>query len=113
MNFYKVTKISILLISGVLLACSSDEQQTTNINNHNSTASTQSNNQTRDIFQGMTVHIDPASGKFLDTPPTDYVAPKKVSNNNNLNVNSGQDPIYVEKQSTTPGGGTYMKMPNP
>ncbi len=112
MNLYKVTKISILLISGVLLACSPNKQQATNSNNHNSTT-TQNNNQTGEFFQGMTVHIDPVSGKFLDTAPADYIASKKVSNNNSLNVNSGQDPVYVEKQSTTPGGGTYMKMPKP
>ncbi|VAW98154.1 hypothetical protein MNBD_GAMMA22-1190 [hydrothermal vent metagenome] len=114
MNFYKVTKTSILLVSGVLLACSPNEQQSSQTSGKNTTITAQENNQqTGNSFQGMIVHIDPASGKFLDTAPADYVAPKKVNNNNSLNVNSGQDSVYQEKQSTTPGGGTYMKMPKP
>lgn len=118
MNFYKSSKISIFLITGILLACSPNKQQLV-IKKHpllnNSDSISKTNTQSKTTTQGLKVYIDPVTGKFLDAPPVGYVSPDKKTSQNTTNLNSNQisAPVYEEGESTTPGGGVYIKMPAP
>ncbi|MFV1985427.1 MAG: hypothetical protein ACC657_17900 [Thiohalomonadales bacterium] len=103
MNFYKSFKITIFLVTGILLACSPDQQQQKNTNNIQ-------------MQQGLKVYIDPVTGEFLDAAPQGYNSPDSKSaknNQTNANLNATQNVTTApeEKDSSTPGGGTFIKMP--
>ncbi len=111
MKFYHFFIVSLL---GTLVACSSNEQQSenkTNTDNNVVTPTTQKIN----TSAGMKVYIDPKTGKFLDTAPKNSTPPKAqvIQSNNEFGLDEKKTPVYKEKQSTTPGGGTYIKMPPP
>lgn len=66
--------------------------------------------------QGLKVYIDPVTGEFLDAAPQGYNSPDSKSaknNQTNANLNATQNVTTApeEKDSSTPGGGTFIKMP--
>jgi len=79
----------------------------------------QSPNQDVNQAQGMKVFIDPDTGEFLETAPEGSTP---TSSTTTQPMQGGgampgspqkKDKVYEEKQSSTPGGGTYVEVPHP
>lgn len=101
MSIYKLIKISIFLVTGILVACSPDshESKSSPVSSHSQT-------------KGLKVFIDPKTGEFLSRPPK---TSKSTVTSNGVIVNNAQSTAqYSElKESTVPGGGTYIELVNP
>ncbi|VAW98124.1 hypothetical protein MNBD_GAMMA22-1182 [hydrothermal vent metagenome] len=90
MTFYKIIKISILLGTGILVACSSNEDS------NKSTFAPKINP------NALVVHIDPETGELLEEPPANAIQ------SNSIRATS--EPEYTEiKESTSPAGGGYIE----
>ena len=113
MNFYKFSKVSIFLISGILLACSPNKQNSKS--NSVSQIKTQNQSNSHQATPGMKVLIDPDTGEFLEKPPENAISSETKTSVNDINLNKTIDkkPSYEEKKSTVPGGGVYIEMPAP
>jgi len=95
-----------LLTTGVLLACAPDQPANTKTT------------QTQNTTQGLKVYVDPATGEFLGVPPPessslDNQKTKKNTDNSNLSTTQTNKITSEQKESSTPGGGTYIEMPAP
>ncbi len=121
MNYYHYF---IVIMLGTVVACSSDnEQQTTETRTDSNVVKTTTsklkpstiNTSPISTSAGIKVYIDPKTGQFLDAPPEGSTPPEStvIQSNNKFGADKNKAPTYEEKQSTTPGGGTYIKMPPP
>jgi len=125
MNLFQLSTISILISGGFLSGCMSDNQQDIkNDGSASNTVNSQSSGSTASTppmtAPGMKVYIDPDTGEFLEKPPEgaipiDSATTQTGQNSNNTGSGSSKkkEKVYKEKQSTTPGGGTYIEVPPP
>ena len=108
MSIYKSVKISILLGTAALVACSPDKTE-------NKPAASVSVSEptaieaTQQPAEGLRVFIDPKTGEYLDSPPEGMSSKSTVSTKTDQPVNEYSD----LKESTVPGGGTYIELANP
>jgi hypothetical protein len=118
MNYYKISKISVFLITGTLFACSSNNEpsvknlktETQNDKISQTTSKTQTNS------SGLKVFIDPETGEFQDAPSVGYETPQKNNNtikkDQNANLNN-QEEVKDNKIFVNPDGVIYKKPPKP
>jgi len=97
MNFYKFSKISILLITGILLACSPNKQETTN-----------KENAAKDTYSGLKAYRDPVTSKILDKPPAGYVPPQNSKSSKPREESEPENRVTTNSQ-----GIQIIKMPSP
>jgi len=120
---YDKTSILIIFLSAIVFTgCSSDRKNNTSDNiksqaDKSVTTAKTNSNPTFTSAPGLTIYVDPITGEYLDAPPEGYVPPEKKSSSSQsqsgLNIGEDTPHVYEEKQSETPGGGTYIKMPSP
>ncbi len=99
MSFYKLIKISILLGTGLIVACSSNDADTKSSVAKKPVIST----------DALTVNIDPKSGEFLDAP---LKKPSVTTTSNNI-LNNSAAPVkkYSDlKESVDGSGGSYIEL---
>ncbi len=99
MSFYKIIKVSILLGTGLIVACSSNNDANTKSSVTQQTISP----------DALTVNIDPKSGEFIDAP---VKKPSVTTTSNNV-VNNSVAPVkkYSDlKESIDSNGGSYIEL---
>ncbi len=100
MSIYKIIKISILLGTGIIVACSADKTE----------IKPQAGIKTK--MEALRVYIDPVTGERLSSPPVNNDNTVKF---NNANSTASDQTIYFSapKKSTVPGVGVYIELESP
>jgi len=102
--------LCLILITSFFLACSPNKDKLKNI-----TPEVTPQKDTNSTSQGMKVYIDPVTKEFLDSAPEEINSSntKKINPNQNTITTTVKKPAFEIKESSQPGGGSYVKMPPP
>jgi len=106
MSVYKLIKISILLTTVFLVACSPDMSDSKSSQVEIIPAKANSI-----PVDGLRVYIDPKTGGYLDSAPTGSSA--TTTANNVAEATPAENKYSAPKDSIVPGGGSYIELKNP